>query len=188
MKIHPKDVESRKQLILSLVKKDRQLRYCEVGTHEGTFADFMLHVNWDLHLTVVDPWIHQDVTQDASNVSDEEHQSAYEICMGKFSQYKKKHPPVQVIRDFSLNAVKQFDDETFDFVYLDSRHDYRSVYDDISAWYPKVKRGGILAGHDYFYRNSRRNLVEVSIAVKDYFYNKEIFSTNESLPSWYVFK
>jgi len=37
----------------------------------------------------------------------------------------------------------------FDLVYLDARHDCKSVDEDISLWLPKVKPGGFLAGHDY---------------------------------------
>ena len=36
-----------------------------------------------------------------------------------------------------------------DFVYIDARHDYESVLEDLNAWFHKVKPGGILAGHDY---------------------------------------
>jgi predicted O-methyltransferase YrrM len=38
---------------------------------------------------------------------------------------------------------------SFDFVYIDARHDYASALEDIRDWWPKVRRGGILAGHDY---------------------------------------
>lgn len=40
-------------------------------------------------------------------------------------------------------------DGPVDFVYIDAAHDYESVKADIAAWWPKVKPGGILAGHDY---------------------------------------
>lgn len=35
------------------------------------------------------------------------------------------------------------------FVYIDADHRYESVRSDISAWWPYVQHGGILAGHDY---------------------------------------
>ncbi len=39
-------------------------------------------------------------------------------------------------------------DESCDFVFLDDRHEYEALRDGIKAWLPKVKPGGIIAGHD----------------------------------------
>jgi hypothetical protein len=36
-----------------------------------------------------------------------------------------------------------------DFIYVDANHTYQAVKDDIKLWYPKVKSGGIVMGHDY---------------------------------------
>lgn len=49
----------------------------------------------------------------------------------------------------SISAAKCFEDRSLDFVFIDASHEYEDVKDDINAWYPKVKIGGILAGHDY---------------------------------------
>jgi len=48
----------------------------------------------------------------------------------------------------SVEASKTFADEYFDFVYIDAQHEYEAVLRDIKAWYPKVKRGGVIAGDD----------------------------------------
>eukprot|EP00434_Breviolum_minutum_P042133 symbB.v1.2.037488.t1/scaffold5553.1/size25922/3 len=40
-------------------------------------------------------------------------------------------------------------DESLDIVFLDARHDYEAVLDDVMAWKPKVRAGGILSGHDF---------------------------------------
>jgi hypothetical protein len=57
---------------------------------------------------------------------------------------------VEVIRDFSVEGSERFEDSYFDFIYIDAAHDYRSVKEDLEAWWPKLKPGGILSGHDYF--------------------------------------
>lgn len=56
---------------------------------------------------------------------------------------------VIVMRYFSLDAAEEFADGSLDWVYLDARHDEKSVAEDIRLWYPKVKSGGIFSGHDW---------------------------------------
>jgi hypothetical protein len=56
---------------------------------------------------------------------------------------------VQLIKSFSLDAVKNYEDESIDFCFIDGSHEYEDVKQDIIQWLKKVKRGGILAGHDY---------------------------------------
>ncbi len=53
-----------------------------------------------------------------------------------------------IVKNDSWQAARLFPKEMFDWVYLDGDHRYEEVYRDIDAWYPKVKRGGTLAGHD----------------------------------------
>ena len=59
----------------------------------------------------------------------------------------------------SVDAAARTADGTVDFVYIDGRHDRPCIDDDLAAWWPKVRSGGILAGHDY--------VMEGPIEVKD---------------------
>jgi hypothetical protein len=56
---------------------------------------------------------------------------------------------IKPIRMESVEASKQFKDESIDFIHIDAAHDYDNVLKDIKAWYPKVKRGGLVTGDDY---------------------------------------
>jgi hypothetical protein len=49
----------------------------------------------------------------------------------------------------SIEAAKLYGDNSLDFVFIDASHEYESVKDDIEAWYPKIKFGGYIGGHDY---------------------------------------
>jgi predicted O-methyltransferase YrrM len=83
------------------------------------------------------------------------------------------------IRLTSEKSSKLFLDNTFDFVFIDGSHDYQSVKNDISYWYPKVKMGGILGGDDYVECWS-----DVIKAVDDTF-GKNIL---KQFPAWYIYK
>jgi predicted O-methyltransferase YrrM len=49
----------------------------------------------------------------------------------------------------SFDRANDFEDGSIDFVFLDANHSYEFISKDIAAWLPKIKKGGILAGHDY---------------------------------------
>lgn len=62
---------------------------------------------------------------------------------------EKYHGRCNVKRDTSEQAVGDFRDGFFDFVYLDAQHDYQSIKRDLELWYPKLHSGSVFAGHDY---------------------------------------
>ena len=65
-------------------------------------------------------------------------------------------PSLRVMRMTSLEAAIIFKkaDYKFDLVFIDDDHAYEAVKDGIEAWYPLVKEGGLLCGHDYNYKVS----------------------------------
>jgi hypothetical protein len=54
-----------------------------------------------------------------------------------------------MVRATSEIAADMFNDNSLDFVYIDANHAYDYVVQDIELWYPKVKKGGFICGHDY---------------------------------------
>jgi cephalosporin hydroxylase len=56
---------------------------------------------------------------------------------------------INPIRTTSLEAAQYYEDRSIDFVFIDAAHDYENVKADLNAWYPKVKKGGFIGGHDY---------------------------------------
>lgn len=87
----------------------------------------------------------------------------------------------KVLQKRSMDAVHLFPDGFFDFVYIDADHD--RAREDIVAWLPKVKKGGIIAGHDYVW-NPENNRDPVGMAVREIF-GKDFDHTHESLQSWW---
>lgn len=56
---------------------------------------------------------------------------------------------VELFRKRSYEAAEFFESGSVDFVYVDALHDYDNVKRDIQVYLPKIKSGGIIAGHDY---------------------------------------
>lgn len=84
-------------------------------------------------------------------------------------------------RDSVEAANSCFADRTLSFVFIDADHRYENVTADIKAWYPKVRPGGVLAGHDFAWD-------EVNRAVKDFCFDRN-YTPNFSAPaSWWIKK
>ena len=48
-----------------------------------------------------------------------------------------------------MGGERIFNDGYLDFVFIDSNHDYKYVKEDIKEWSKKVRKGGIVSGHEY---------------------------------------
>lgn len=138
----------RRELFQKICKEFPNGRGVEVGTFKGEFSKDMLSV-WDGTLYMVDVWrgIDEGYT-DSSNHN--KHTDIWKTAMENIDVYYER---AVMIRNTSETASHMFNDITLDFVYIDANHAYQYVKDDISYWYPKVKTGGYLWGHDYLKLN-----------------------------------
>ena len=120
----------------------------EVGVRDGEFSEHVLsHWNGIMHL--VDPWLNQNTTiyNDISNVAKDEQEARFRMVSTTMAN---KFPArYHIHRTYSVEASKLFTDSQLDFVYIDARHDYEGVLEDMNAWWPKLKVGGLFAGHDF---------------------------------------
>ncbi len=65
------------------------------------------------------------------------------------TEFIKSYPHIHYHIMPSVEAAKLVDERSFCLVFIDADHTYQAVKDDIAAWMPKVKVGGVLCGHDY---------------------------------------
>jgi hypothetical protein len=131
----------------------------EVGTFKGTFAREIL-LNWPGHLYMVDVWrgLNDNEYQDGSNHSI--HKDAFELTMLNIDGFEDR---ATMIRTKSTQGADLFQDNSLDFVYIDANHAYDYVVEDIKTWYPKVKKGSYLLGHDYLdidWNNNEFNILD----------------------------
>ena len=167
----------------------------EVGVCEGNYSKIILKIWKGKKLYLIDSWrfIPDDI--DFLNVDHNGQLNAMAQTFMKVYHYGTK---VAIIREISIEAAKLFVEGSLDFCYIDASHSYNNVKNDLHAWYPKVKSGGVMAGHDYVdglfkYPNGYVNF-GVKKAVNEFFANKNITLSftkeeiSETLPSWYLIK
>lgn len=123
----------------------------EVGVETGAYSETLLKNNPGLKLYSIDPWKAYIGYQDHTN--QDELNSLYKEAKARLALYKSK-----IIRKFSKNAVKDFADNSLDFVYIDANHSFLNIAHDIIEWSKKVKVGGIVSGHDYVKHRRHMNI------------------------------
>lgn len=118
----------------------------EIGVASGLNSNDML-MDWPIKtLYLVDVW--QTIKGQAGDASSgqEWHDFNFESTKRLMKRHGKK---AVFMRGKSVEMAEKIDNDSLDFIYLDSDHSYEGVRDDLIAWFHKVKTGGVIAGHDY---------------------------------------
>ncbi len=119
----------------------------EVGVARGDYSKKLCEANPQMKIYGVDSWY---VYTGCNDYTQKKLDSFYERAkkqLAPFSNY-------EIIKEFSMDAIRKFEDGSLDFVYIDANHEDPYITEDIVEWSKKVRSGGIVSGHDYFNRRS----------------------------------
>ena len=123
-------------------------KHCaEVGVAFGWFSAEIIKARPAM-LYLIDPWLHQPESVypgDKANEPDANFSATYDAVRREFGRL----PNAVIMRVAGFDAARSFPDEVFDFVFIDAIHTVAMVVADAVTWWPKVKRGGVLAFHDF---------------------------------------
>jgi hypothetical protein len=198
---------NREELVVKELNQRNYKTGVEIGTFKGYFAQHILR-NWNGTLYMVDVWreLEKKEYTDISNRTTED--NVWFEAMKAIDGFEDR---ALMLRMKSNQASKLFADDSLDFIYIDANHKYDAVKEDIELWWPKLKSGGMLAGHDYLKLDwsttpKAENGMDVHIydaptshyvglfgvnpAVDEFAKNKqyEVFQTDEWYGTWYLFK
>lgn len=129
---------------LRKLEYNRNLIGAEIGVLYGNYALEYLNKLDIKRMYLIDPYskyIGYKVKKTNEKFSEAE-KEAHE----KLVEFEKK---IVWIKNKSQDVANIFPDNSFDFVYIDGNHQYEYVMLDIALYFPKVKVGGLLCGHDY---------------------------------------
>lgn len=117
----------------------------EIGVLNGELSKEILS-RWNGTLYMVDSWRHIDGYIDDNSRDDNYHIDCLKNAIESTSKFQDR---AHIIRMLSVEASKLFPDNFFDFIFIDADHKYSSVMEDLNAWFPKLKPGGLFSGDDY---------------------------------------
>ena len=143
--------------------------FVEVGTWKGMSVAYMaveiINSGKNIKFDCVDTW---DFVPSQTEIPEDQFENLYETFLNNIEPVKHQIKPVKAL---SWDGANYYTDESLDFIFIDAAHDYESVKKDINAWFPKLKIGGIIAGHDYTWCD------DVKKAVHEFFGDKIIYET-----------
>lgn len=156
----------------------RNLLGAEIGVHRGATSGLLLAEFPRLVLYMVDPW-------SAYETDDPYRQSGDACSRFTTTQQQQNREAAELATDFarhrrlvlqltSVAAAAQMRDaprgarQPFDFAFIDGDHTLEAVRQDIAAWWPLVRPGGLLCGHDIDHPRDRRGVWGVRLAVEEH--------------------
>ena len=168
----------------NLAKWFRLLGYktgAEIGVAEGRNSKQMCEQNPGVRLLCVDPWLKYRGNRRGG--PQEQHDRNVKIARRILAPFDTK-----IVQAFSMDAVRDVPMESLDFVYIDGNHGFDFVMQDIIEWSRRVRKGGIVSGHDYYHFQAAGvvEAVDAYVLAHDI---REWFLTNERKEkSWFWVK
>lgn len=163
-------------------------RGAEIGVRTGKFSEVMCTSIKDLYLLSIDPYnlVFDDVR--SHRIGQDGQDDFYREATKRLAPYANSDPDkgCRIVRKTSMEAAIDVPNESLDFVYIDGSHQFDYVMCDIIVWAQKVRKGGVVSGHDYY----RARNMEVVDAVDMYckIHKYDFYLTGENSASWFFVK
>lgn len=161
----------------------------EVGVYKATYTCSLLKHIPGLKLYGIDAWEDYLEYPDFKSYKTGSLDIAYEVA-----KKNVKGLNCELIRGRSIDVAKRFEDESLDFVFIDANHIYEYVIEDIAAWSKKVRKGGIVYGHDFndLSDTDQWHIISVRPAVEGWTKAHKIhpwfYTTNNKMHCWMYVK
>jgi len=133
----------------------------EVGVARGNFAREILSQWSGSRYVMVDPHEAQDPEQYREAQTND-----WNIWKADCEAICKEDKRAELFTGYSADAAPMFANNSLSCCYVDANHSYAFVMQDMDLWWPKVKIGGILGGHDFGYQVENGAWIEVDRAVE----------------------
>lgn len=147
--IKAKTIVEKREDLAALIDELGLKNGAELGVSSGAFSDFLLSNSKLEKLYSIDAWSGDE--KETKSVFKRRARTKLDECFEEAKQRLSKHGErSQIIKSTTFDAVKKFSDGALDFIYIDASHRFSGVSLDLIDWFPKIRNGGLFAGHDYW--------------------------------------
>lgn len=135
----------------NLMLEQQYKTFVEVGCKEGRTTGFILANVPDSRVIAIDPWMKQDATKDPTKETYEswDFEDIERTFWANVGEHKDRCTMLRNTSEEAATGKAYCTPGDVDLIFIDALHDYEHVKQDIALWWPKVRVGGILAGHDF---------------------------------------
>jgi hypothetical protein len=155
--------------LLKRLPKNTPIIGAELGVWKGAMSRELLRQSPKMFLYMVDRWQvppEGDSYFQGSRVmarsTQAQFDTVFQTAVNAVSPYADR---CKILKMTTIEAADYIDNNSLDFIFVDSDHSYIGVTNDLTYWTPKLKKGAILSGHDF---NNSNTYNEVERAVKDF--------------------
>lgn len=163
----------------------------EIGTFRGEYAKLLLET-WGGLIVTIDPYSWKTDQQYVDGCTIDWKNPARPVLDPEavFEEAARNcdNPRCKLLRCYAEDVAPTVDDYSLDFVYIDGNHAGEAVKRDIDLWWPKVRPGGILGGHDLYTRDDELQKCGVFDAVLDFSQLKQRRPHATACTSWWIQK
>lgn len=132
----------------------------EIGVCTGRYSRILLETIPGVQLLGVDPY------RPYKGYTDFRRKGTHDTNLSLAREATGEFPNYTLMLAFGHEGAQWVPDESLDFVFIDGNHQYPDVKIDVNDWAPKVRKGGIVSGHDYYdFASGRGGVVQ---AVDEY--------------------
>ena len=156
---------SRREWLKNVIDTQGFTKGVELGVLKGPTFKYLIGNCPNLHLTGIDVffpdrrWKAQKISTNEELLKTEPvswYDTLIEFCL-------PYGPRANIMRSFTVEAAASFEDDSLDFVFIDADHSYEGVKQDIKHWLPKVKKGGLVSGHDLHMLEVRQAVMQFNM-------------------------
>ncbi len=146
-----------RSILLAVAAHGENLRGVELGLYQANSFCTMLQVCTNVdELIGVDKWEpYVDQIGGGKMVRDQKQIEFIRNTAINFIYWSGCADRATILEMDTIEAAAKYEDESMDFVFFDAHLTQQQLEDELTAWYPKIKQGGLVIGHDYHTRDTR---------------------------------